>query len=164
MTVLHVYTFDSIPLRSQAFMPLLELATTRIQQHISNGGSKYANHWLDVEDDPMVFQNQDSTAPMGDAAWFYAQSEVNEHGVQQHLTYGTVNNVIKGLKQWVTEGPEWFGCWFEIEEGRWGKVGKGMVLPGELPAMGTVNASEKGELTWFKGFNMTALVKALETE
>ena len=112
----------------------------------------------------MVFQNQDSNVPTGNAAWFYAESDVDRHGAQQHLTYGIVNNVIKGLKEWATERSQWFGCWFEVDEGRWGKVGKGMVLPGELPAMGVLNASEKGELAWFKGFDMTALVTALGEE
>lgn len=142
-------------------MPLFNLSATNINQQIRNGGPQYAKHWLTMQDDPLVFQYQGNGAEAGYRSIFYAESVVNEDGLQQHLTYGIMENVVKGLDDWMQQGHHWFGVRFEVEEGRWGLVGRGLVLPGELPATGVVNASEPGELEWFRGLNMTALVMAL---
>ena len=163
-TTLRIYTFRSFPLNSQAFLPLLQLATTGINHHIQTGGPNYANHWLLEQDDPLVFQYQGDGAAAGFQAFFYAESQKNEQGLLQHLTYGIMQNVVRGLSEWAERDQQWYGCRFEVEHGRWGAVGRGVVLPGELPAVGVVDKSEAGEVEWFRGLNMTALVVALGEE
>jgi len=73
-----------------------------------------------------------------------------------------VQNVIWGLRDSITSLDEFYGLSFEVVEGRWGVVGKGLVMPGDLPAGGTVNASFPGQVEGMRVLNMTAVTKALE--
>lgn len=59
------------------------------------------------------------------------------------------------------QGQEPFGCRFEVEQDPWGILGKGLMLPGGLPAIGMGNSSGSEESGWLRGFNMTAVVTAL---
>ena len=75
-----------------------------------------------------------------------------------------MQNVVRGLSGWAEKDEQWYGCRIEVEQGKWGAVGRGLVLPGELPAVGVVDKNEPGEVEWFRRLNMTALMEALGEE
>lgn len=164
-TTLHIYLFEDEEMDSLAIQSLFDRARTTVLQRIADGGgSRYADHWLTPEDDPLVIEYQASTELGGNGCWFFAQSTTTEPGVQQHLTYKIMKNVIWGLRDFVVVENMYLGLTFEVEVRDWGTVGGGLVMPGELPAMGTTNSKFPGLLSNFRGFNMSAMVAALEQQ
>lgn len=79
------------------------------------------------------------------------------------MTYRVVRDVVWGLREFVTGYEDVvYGASFEVRVGRWGVVGRGLVMPGELPAGGRVEGRFLGQVEGLRGVNMSAVVEVLE--